>query len=321
MSARNEACTRFLAPCKINPTLVVIERRGDGFHELDLSYLALELADRVEIEPAAGCAGRIRVDGDMASDDVPRDATNLARRALAGMLAIARRDGRVAATDDFDLLLSKSIPSQAGLGGGSSDAAAAALAVLQVAGISPADPRVVTFLESLGSDTSFFLAARATGHARGRGRGERIEVLPAKAPELHVVLIAPRTPARTERVYSALSGLGDPASNRARAEDRLGAWTQATSIPDLRRALCNDLEPAALRAYPDLARWRSLLDSQGCAHFQLAGSGSTFFGLYAGEAEAREARSSLQSFAKLMGLDVRGAWLTRPAGHGVRAKD
>ncbi|MEO6708885.1 MAG: hypothetical protein ABI054_08130 [Planctomycetota bacterium] len=321
MSAGSEACTRVLAPCKINPTLVVIERRSDGFHELDLSYLALELCDQVEIEPAAGRMGAIRVEGDMASDDVPRDATNLARRALAGMLAMARRDGRFEAAADFDLLLSKSIPSQAGLGGGSSDAAAAALGMLQIAGIRPADPRVLSFLESLGSDTSFFFAARATGHARGRGRGERIEVLPALGRELQVVLIAPRTPARTERVFSVLAGLGDPASNRARAEDRIGAWTQASSIQDLRRALCNDLEPAALRAYPDLARWRALLDSQGCAHFQLAGSGSTFFGLCAGEQEAAAALSSIQSFAKLMGLDVRGAWLTRPAGHGVRATE
>lgn len=318
MSTRDSGPTRVLAPCKINPTLTVIERRADGFHELDLTFLALALADRLELESSAERAGTLTVEGPMASDDIPQDESNLARRATRGVLAIARLDGLAAAKDDFDLRLSKEIPSRAGLGGGSSDAAAAALGVCARTGLSAADPRVLAGLTELGSDPAFFLAARDTGHARGRGRGERIEVLPPLSTRLWIALLAPRRGARTESVYRGLGVLGTATSNRALSEDRTAAWSRATSIEELRGALCNDLQPAAIRAYPELARWRSCLDRQALAHFILAGSGSTFFGLYLDEKEAGVELATARQAASLEGLDLRGSWLTSSVAHGVR---
>lgn len=321
MSAHSLGRTRVLAPGKINPTLVVIERRADGFHELDLSFLALDLADFVQLELVGGRAGTLRVEGPMASPDIPLDQRNLARQAADLALDLARNAGLAAPEDACDLRLTKSIPSQAGLGGGSSDAAAAALCVCEATGLAPTDPRLLGALGELGSDAAFFFAARTSGHARGRGRGERIEVLPAHSATLWIALIAPRMGASTGLVYRGLSGLADPDSNRARAQARFDAWSQASSIEDLRAALCNDLEPAAIRVYPELERWRLLLDRQVGGHFRLAGSGSTFFGIYGDKEEARSDLAKVLEAAPLRGLELRGSWLSRPVRHGALALD
>jgi 4-diphosphocytidyl-2-C-methyl-D-erythritol kinase len=303
--------TRVLAPCKINPTLSVIGRRADGFHELDTTFLALALADELELSPVRGRAGKLRVEGAFASPDIPDDERNLARRACSLSLRIARAAGRDA-PDDFDLRLSKLVPSRAGLGGGSSDAAAAAIGVASATGLSPSDPRLSAALAELGSDTVFFLAARETGHARGRGRGEHIDVLAAPETRPWIVLLAPDFGAPTEVVYRALAVSAESPAERARGEERTLAWTGARSIGELRRALCNDLEPAALRAFPALARWRELLDRHGAGHFRLSGSGSSFFGMFAEEAEAEAESARLAGEARQAGLGMRGAWITRP---------
>ncbi len=309
---------RVLAPCKINPTLLVIERRGDGFHELDLTYLALDLCDRVELSPVAGQAAALRVAGPFASDDVPKDARNLARRAVTSVLELARSERLCAVGDDFAIELLKNIPSQAGLGGGSCDAAAAALGAATRLGISPDNPGLLTALGEIGSDCAFFLAARDSGHARGRGRGERIEVLPALRANLFVALIAPRVAASTQVVYRSLAEFGDPALRRSRAASVQQAWSAATTLESLRAALVNDLEHAALRAYPELSRWRTLLDEKNCAHFRLAGSGSSFFGFFNDAEQARRTLSTVLESAAGLELAVRGSWVARPANHGAR---
>lgn len=318
MSAASTGAVRLLAPCKLNPTLAVIERRADGFHELALTYLALDLCDRLELTRVDARAGQLRVAGALSGEQIPSDGRNLACRAVQGVLALAREAGRATSADDFDIELSKSVPSQAGLGGGSSDAAAAALGTAHCTGLEAADPRLLDALSAIGSDCAFFLAARDTGHARGRGRGERIEVLPAVRAELFVVLIAPQVGAATQAVYAALSGLGSPAPRRARAERAEQAWLDATTIEDLRGALLNDLEAAALGALPELARWRELFDRHDCEHFRLAGSGSSFFGLYDQAREAETVLARLSAAAASAGLVPRGAWVARPAGHGAR---
>lgn len=309
---------RVLAPCKINPTLVVIERRADGFHELDLTYLALDLCDQVELRPVAGRAGVLRLVGPLRSDDIPTDSTNLARRATAAVLEIARADGLCGGGEDFDLELFKYVPSQAGLGGGSSDAAAAAFGAATALGIAPDDARIVRALAALGSDCAFFLNARETGHGRGRGRGERIEPLPAPRPDFHVALLTPAIAAATPAIYAALGELGSAAPRRARGSSASHAWAAARTLDERRAALVNDLERAALRAFPELARWRDLLDESGCAHFRLAGSGSSFFGLFAEETSARASVRALAVLAAARGLGARTQWVARAANHGVR---
>jgi 4-diphosphocytidyl-2-C-methyl-D-erythritol kinase len=321
VSAGSGVRARVLAPCKLNPTLVVIERRADGFHEVALSYLALDLADRVDLTLRAEPGIGLEVEGPALAPDVPADETNLAFRAARAVLRLAQADGRATADAGLALRLSKHVPSRAGLGGGSSDAAAAALAACLLLGLAPEDPRVGVALAQLGSDCAFFLAARASGHALGRGRGERVEALPVHAARPWIALATPAVGASTAAVYAALGPLGDPALNRARALDAERAWLRAGTSGELRAALVNDLEAAALRAVPELSRWREILDASGHAHFRLAGSGSSFFGIFDSERDARAASTSLARHAAARGLAARGAWVVRPAGHGALASD
>ncbi len=318
MKRGSSDAVRVLAPCKINPTLVVIERRADGFHELDLTYLSLDLCDQIELRPVTGRGGVMRLLGPLRSDDIPTDAGNLARRATAAVLEIARADGLCGGGEDFDLELFKHVPSQAGLGGGSSDAAAAALGAATALGIAPDDARIVRVLAALGSDCAFFLHARETGHGRGRGRGERIEPLPTPRPDFHVALLTPAIAAATPAVYAALGELGSAEARRARGSSASHAWAAARTLEERRAALVNDLESAALRAFPELARWRELLDDVGCAHLRLAGSGSSFFGLFPEEADALTALRALAPIAAKIGLATRTTSVARPASHGVR---
>jgi len=327
---------RALAPCKINPTLFALARRPDGFHELALTYAALELGDTLELRPAApaepaeptgkslGSAveDRLELSGPAATPDVPRGATNLALRAARAVLDLAREGGRPSLPTSLVLGLEKRVPSQAGLGGGSSDAAAAAWLACRLTGLSPEDPRVREALASLGSDNLFFLGARATGHARGRGRGDEIEPLPTPRLRSFALVIAPSAGAPTAAVYAELASrgiAGDPATLRARALAAESAWCEARTVDQQRASQWNDLEAPALAAVPALAPWRAFLDRRGAAHFRLAGSGSAFFGWFESRGEAQATLDVLLGEARSAGLVARGAWVARLAGHGVRS--
>jgi 4-diphosphocytidyl-2-C-methyl-D-erythritol kinase len=305
-----------LAPCKVNPWLHVGKKRPDGFHEVDLGLLALDLCDRVSVRahPVEGGVSSLAIGGPEGKADVPRDATNLAWRGAALVLDEALRTGAVRGPWSLELRLEKRIPSGAGLGGGSSDAAAAALATSAVLGIELPQPRRLTLLASLGSDCAFFAAAAETGFARGTGRGEEIQVLPPVHPGWHVALVVPEARASTAAVYAHF-----PSS--LRSEGR--APTVPLDLFELplagaRAALENELEPAARRAVPELGSWRMLLDASGARHFRMSGSGSGFFGLFRGRAELVSCLDVVARNARAEGLLLRGCFATRPFGSGVR---
>lgn len=211
-----------LAPAKLTRSLRITGIRADGYHLIDAEMVSIDLADTLAFGPGDGLA---LID---AGRDVPLDDTNLVRRAL-------RAAGRVAHVD-----VTKRIPSGAGLGGGSADAAA----VLRWAGVTD-----LALAATLGADVPFCLVG---GRARVTGVGERVERLPVVAGAF--TLLTPTLHCSTAAVYRAWDALGSPTSDTA-----------------------NDLEPAALIVEPELARWRDELgDATGEAP-QLAGSGSTWF--------------------------------------------
>ena len=211
------------------------------------------------------------------------------------------------------LSLVKHVPSQAGLGGASSDAAAAWLASERALGIMLAPMQRSSALARLGSDCVFFSEANATGFARCQGRGERVEVhtLPDALPL--VAILAPSVLSPTPRVYAALT---QPLS-APRALPRVRAAWFDNPVSAARSALHNRLESAALRAVPELVSWRALLDAHGAEHFRLAGSGSCFFGLFDDPAEATRALDRIVVAAAGQGLACRGHWVTRPARRGA----
>jgi 4-diphosphocytidyl-2-C-methyl-D-erythritol kinase len=321
VSPRREAVggrVRARAPAKVNPWLRVLGQRADGFHEVDLGVLALELGDEIELERNATGRVSIEVRGPCATPDVPSDERNLAVRAAASVLGLARGLGLAAPETGLHLRLDKHVPSQAGLGGGSSDAAAASLAARALLGIE-SDLGVSAQLAELGSDCVFFHAAAATGFARCTGRGEQVEVLAPPPPGWVVGVLTPDVQVSTARVYAALGSAlcADPCVSKVPPDASLGALL-GRSLDEARRACHNDLEGPALTIHPELRAWRALLDANGAEHFRLSGSGASFFGLFREPEPAREILADLEARAARLGLQVRGRWLGVPSGRGAR---
>ena len=211
-----------LAPAKLTRSLRITGVRPDGYHLIDAEMVSIDLADTLELSEGDGLA---LVD---AAPDVPLDDSNMVRRAL-------RAVGRVAHVE-----VVKRIPSGAGLGGGSADAAA----VLRWAGCTD-----LALAATLGADVPFCLVG---GRARVAGVGEVLEPLPFEART--VTLLTPPLRCSTVAVYRTWDALGGPRADGP-----------------------NDLEPAALALTPELARWRDRLGDATGQVPVLAGSGSTWF--------------------------------------------
>jgi len=302
---------RALAPAKINLRLEVLGRRGDGYHEVRTWMLALDLCDGLELRPSTSGRVTLSVTGPSATSDVPAGAENLAARAASAVLEEGKRLSRIGAEVGLDLALEKRIPSRAGLGGGSSDAAAAFLASEAALGLAIGRRAAASALADLGSDCAFFAAARETGFAECGARGERVAA--ARPPSgLFVALVVPAVEAPTREVYAAFDAL--PPGTRPAAPP---GWLDGGALA-LRAGLWNDLEAAALAAFPDLRRWRDLLDAGRASHWRLSGSGSAFFGIHAGRARAEEELAFVVEAARSAGLRHRGAFACPPAGTGAK---
>ncbi len=302
-----------LAPAKINPWLAVLARRPDGYHEVDTCLCALELSDRLTLEPSVAGSIELELVGPAATSDVPADGQNLAMRALERALSLARARGAVGERDGVRLRLEKHVPSRAGLGGGSSDAAAAFVGFELLYGIDLGMEDRERELALLGSDCAFFAVAHASGLARCTGRGERVETLAPPAQPWFIVVVVPAVGTSTREVYGALDSL---LSHRT-AFPNVPLTVFREPASRARSRLFNDLEEAAARVLPDWTKWREALDSVGASHFRLSGSGSSFFGLFDEEEEARSVLARLLQAVAARGLTVRGSWLTRPSRRGV----
>jgi len=305
VSAR--AWTRVRAPAKVNPWLRVLARRDDGYHEVDTGMLALAWFDEVAVRRTAEPGLRLALRGEAASADIPADERNLVWRAAAAVAA----HGPAGA--GLELVLTKRVPSRAGLGGGSADAAAAALAACRALELSLSWEDLVRIVSDLGSDCAFFLAARASGFARCTGRGEIVEPLAPVPDRWKLVVVVPDIGADTRAVYANLDrGL----SAKGAAPNVCGLFERAES--GARDALHSDLEPAALGVVPGLLEWRELLDQSGARHFRLSGSGSSFFGLFEDAGEAAACLSAIELEAVRRAMTARACRVLPPAGHGVR---
>ena len=297
------------APAKVNLSLCVIGRRPDGYHELDTLMMGLALADRLRIAERAG-EDRLRVSGPQARG-VPADARNLALRAVGAVRRLARARGHELAGVHVEL--EKHIPSAAGLGGGSSDAAGAALACAHLAGLDPDEPELLRALGEVGSDCAFFLAARASGLARCRGRGEHVEPLSAWRGPFALLIVTPAFGCATATVYDALP---EPAGSRPLDP----ACLARADLADLRALLHNDLEAAALRSHPALEPFRARLEDLAPGAFHLAGSGSSWFGFLDDEGAARRVMNELARAGSERRYALRGQWLLPATSTGLAVR-
>ena len=291
-----------LAPAKLNLTLAVVGRRDDGFHDLHSVFVPLGLHDVLTLAPAGSAArDSLHVSG---IDPGPLDDNLVLRAIAAARDAVGEGPGRPP-TPPLAARLEKRIPVAAGLGGGSSDAAAAFGAALEAWGAQELvdAERWRTAAAGLGSDVPFFVTGRP---ALVEGRGERVTPLTGVHGHPGILLVTPRLAVRTPDVFAVFDGsrsgaAGDGAVRMTSAHlaQELGNGLSATDLVARAGVLAsaNDLLPAAALVAPGLVSVRRALTRLLGRPIGLSGSGPTLWTLYPslGEAEAAAAAVAVAS--------------------------
>jgi 4-diphosphocytidyl-2-C-methyl-D-erythritol kinase len=255
----------------VNLTLEVLRKREDGYHELATILQSVDLWDRLSVEPADSLS---LVTSDPA---LPTDEGNLVMRA-----ARLLRD-EAGASQGARLRLEKRIPVAAGLGGGSSDAAAALWALNRMWGIRWPVKRLRGLAERLGMDVPFFLGK---GRALATGRGERLTPLTARGG-LALVLVNPNFPLSTREVYQRIP----PGwSAEAAGAPRMIAALRSRSARQVAAALTNNLQAVVEPLVPAITQMKSALLAAGALGAVMSGSGPTVFGLARSYDHARAIR-------------------------------
>jgi 4-diphosphocytidyl-2-C-methyl-D-erythritol kinase len=254
------------APAKINLGLHILRKRQDGFHDLESVFLRIGWSDTLSAELADGLSLTCT------DPSVPTDDENLVLRA-----AHCLRDS-AGSHSGARLHLDKHIPSGAGLGGGSSDAASTLMLLEGLWNLDVKPDELARIGASIGSDVPFFLGGKA---ALVRGRGEIIEPLPQYDFPFSLVVVKPEISVPTREAYQQVV---------PRSIDRLALKEVVTSNdPDRwRRELVNDFEVSVFATYPGLSQLKAALYRSGALYASLSGSGSAVFGVYEkpGQAEA-----------------------------------
>ncbi len=277
------------APCKINLHLRVLDRRADGFHELESVFQALSFGDELRFESLKErSVCDLRMEG-----SVPPER-NIVFKAIAAFRSLTGNDGGLRVT------VTKRIPMGAGLGGGSSDAAAALMALDALAGTDLDRAALRGIAAGLGSDVPFFLDG---GTAMVFGRGERVVPVETKA-DYAVVLVNPLFASETARAFKLLDA--ERAAGRGVARAPLGAAVleKALAGEPAEWPFSNDFLPVFSGASEDEADAyrRMLADLRACgAEFaDLSGSGSTCFGVFRDHSAAEKAVLSLSQVWKFV---------------------
>jgi 4-diphosphocytidyl-2-C-methyl-D-erythritol kinase len=304
MTTTPERSRTLRAPAKINLGLRLMGVREDGYHTLESVFAPIEIWDELELEILPG---EPRIDLEIEAPDpdqmppalsaVTGGPDNLVVRAAAAFRKETGLEGRI------QIRLRKRIPAGGGLGGGSSDAAAVLRGLASLFDGEVADERLHTLGLSLGADVPFFLSPTP---ALVTGIGEKIEPL-AGLPELDLVIANPGISLATAEVYHAADALrsalteSEPGSTM-RAISRLCGET-GDLAPALGDLLINDLEPAARRLCPPVARLMKRLEEAGAIGVSMSGSGSTVFGIF--ESVDRASRAAEVLRASVSG----GSWI------------
>lgn len=299
---------RVVAPAKLNLSLAVLARRPDGFHEIESLMVPVSLHDVLVVRPLPGPEIElvVRFAAELPPEvarDVPTDGTNLVVRAARMLAEEAGVAGGLA------IELEKHVPSGAGLGGGSSDAAAVLAAAARAWGLDWPAERLADLGGRLGSDVPWFFAG---GAALAAGRGERI-VPVSGLPDLAAVVAWPAAGLSTGAVYAACT----PEPQRRGEAAALAAALAAGGLAAARPLLHNSLEAPARRLCPDIDRLLDDLAAAGGFCPRLTGSGSACFALARSPAEAEAVAARIASLdGDRIGprWSVRAVRLTPPAG-------
>lgn len=287
------------AHAKVNLDLRVLGSRADGYHELRTVFQTIDLHDILTAQEKPGpFTLKCRTPG------VPLDGRNLAWRAAA---ALWKAIGRAGDPCDTVITIEKHIPLEAGLGGGSADAAAALHVLARLWGGAPMS-LLREVASGIGSDVPFFLSG---GTALGLGRGEEIYPL-VDLPRHFVVVVRPPFGVSTAEAYGwydedRAAGVRDPRGD-----------LQILPVPWPTRAaqMVNDLEPPVLRRHPEIGAIKAALREAGAVASAMSGSGSAVFGLFRTRPAAARAA---QALSRSGSTAVLSRTISR-AEHEVRAR-
>jgi len=266
------------APAKINLYLRVVGKRRDGYHLIDTVMLPISLYDEIEIRKlkadrrrARGAAPSITITCD--HPQVPAGKKNLVFRAAELIMKTAQVEQPVA------IHIRKKIPVGAGLGGGSSDAAATLIALNRLFRLGYATRKLEKLGLALGADVPFFIAKRP---ARARGIGERLTPL-TQFPGFWLVILYPGFPVSTAWAYGQLR----PKLTKSKVNTSI--TSSLRRFAKLRELLVNDLEAVTVAEYPRIGTLKERLRREGADGVLMSGSGSSVFGVFAARRKASRA--------------------------------
>ncbi len=266
----------FKTPAKINLGLHIHHKREDGYHELETILQMVSLYDEIELETLP--AG-IELECD--APGIPKDETNLVVQA-ANLLMASFPGDRPGAR----IRLKKNIPSGAGLGGGSGNAAGVLMGLNVLWDMQLHREKLIPLARQLGADVAFFLTAPC---ALGRGRGDILSAL-EPSEKFQVLLFYPMFPIATSWVYQNLKL---KLTKRENNISILQKFLSQSQISGLGTHLCNDLEPVVIQRYPAIQAIKDQLISLGAKGALLSGSGSTVFGIFDAPDQAKSAYAKL----------------------------
>jgi 4-diphosphocytidyl-2-C-methyl-D-erythritol kinase len=264
------------APAKVNLTLEVLGKRADGFHELASVFATIDLRDRVRVAHAKTLDVRI------APPITDLDGDDLATRAVRALARAASREPAA------HVRVRKRIPTAAGLGGGSSDAAAVLRALARLWRLDGLDLGDIG--ASLGSDVPFFTSAAP--YALVRGRGERVEPLLAPREALWIALVRLRSRVSTAAVFASLEETSSRGLHTAAVAEELRRVKP--HVATIREHLVNDLRAVAERTAPEIAEVSDVARRAG-VDLAMSGSGPTLFALADDRADAIRIARHLRS--------------------------
>jgi 4-diphosphocytidyl-2-C-methyl-D-erythritol kinase len=269
------------APAKINLRLRVVGRRSDGYHLIDSIMVAVTLFDEVEIKKrktknSAVKAAQLRVTCD--HPQVPAGEKNLVYQAASLLLR------ETAVVEPVDIHIRKRIPLGAGLGGGSTDAAATLVGLNRLFRLRFSPSQLEKIASRLGADVPFFITARP---ARARGIGDRLTPL-KNVPRWWLVILYPGFAVSTAWVY------GNVPQNLTKFHVDTRLYTLLTGAPKFADLLVNDLEPVTVKRYRRIKVMKETLVKMGAAGASMTGSGSAVFGIFGSREKANKAYRTLR---------------------------
>ncbi len=272
---------KILAPAKINIGLRVVRKRSDNYHDIETVFYPIHLADELEI---------VRADKHefFSNIDLEADA-NLCLRALHFFCE------RTGINAEVKMVLKKNIPIGSGLGGGSSDAAAVLLALQELYGEPLSDIELFDIATELGADVSFFLKKIP---AYATGKGEVIEPVKYRVNRF-ILTVTPDISVSTALAYSLVKPSGEQKVPLNETLLKLGGDFSAYN-----RAITNDFEPPIFERFPVIARIKSEMFSAGADFALMSGSGSSVYGFFRTDPDARKALASIQAKFTLRAGDV-----------------